>query len=111
MYCIYCIENNKSRTRNYRNFLIYLTNYYWLTDTIDETNLTFEKFSRKIEILIQENEADDNKDIVKSIRKDAKEIFETVRFSKILEISLEDTASILIRVAFGTSVFGNANYI
>ena len=49
---IYCTENNKSRTRNYRNFLIYLTNYYQLTDTTDETNLAFEKLSRKLEVLI-----------------------------------------------------------
>jgi len=50
--CIYYAGDNKLKTRNYRNFLIYLTNYYQLTDVTDETNLTFEKFSRKIEILI-----------------------------------------------------------
>ena len=50
--CIYCAENNKARTRNYRNFLIYLMNYYQLTDITDETNLTFEKFSRRLEVLI-----------------------------------------------------------
>ncbi len=50
--CIICAEDNKLRTREYKNFLIYLTNHYQLTDTTDETNLTFEKFSRKIEILI-----------------------------------------------------------
>ncbi len=49
---IICIRNSKLRTRNYKNFLIYLTNYYQLTDATDETNLTFEKFSRKLEILI-----------------------------------------------------------
>ena len=43
--CIYYAGDNKSRTRNYRNFLIYLTNHYQLTDATDETNLTFEKFS------------------------------------------------------------------
>ncbi len=26
--CIYCARDNKSRARNYRNFIIYLTNYY-----------------------------------------------------------------------------------
>jgi len=26
--CIYCTGDNKLRTRNYRNFLIYLMNYY-----------------------------------------------------------------------------------
>ena len=26
--CIYCAGDNKVRTRNYRNFLIYLTNHY-----------------------------------------------------------------------------------
>ncbi len=26
--CIYYVGDNKPRTRNYKNFLIYLTNYY-----------------------------------------------------------------------------------
>ena len=109
--CIYYVEDSKSRTRNYKNFLIYLTNHYRLTDVIDETNLTFEKFSRKIKILIQENEEDDNRDIAKSIRKVAKEIFETVRFSKTSGTSLKDITSIIIGVAFETSVFGDTNNI
>ena len=50
--CIYCTGDNKSRTRNYRNFLIYLTNYYQLTDVTDETNITFEKLSRKLEVSV-----------------------------------------------------------
>ena len=50
--CIYYVGDSKPRTRNYKNFLIYLTNHYQLTDVIDETNLIFEKFSRKLEILI-----------------------------------------------------------
>src|SRR6266540_2701823 len=109
--CIYYVEDSKSRTRNYKNFLIYLTNHYRLTDVIDETNLTFEKFSRKIKILIQENEEDDNRDIAKSVREDAEKIFETVRFSKTLGISLKDTAFILIEIAFRTDVFEDANNI
>ena len=72
--CIYCVRDNKLRTRNYKNFIIYLTNHYQLTDATDETNWTFKKFSRKLEILIQENEGDDNRDIAKSVRKDAEEI-------------------------------------
>ncbi len=109
--CIYCVEDSKPRIRNYKNFIIYLTNHYQLTDATDETNLTFEKFSRKIEILIQENEESNNRDIAKSIRKDAEEIFETVRFSKASGISLKDTAFIIIRVAFGTGIFEDANNI
>ncbi len=50
--CIYCTGNNKLRIRNYKNFIIYLTNHYQLIDATDEINLTFKKFSRKIEILI-----------------------------------------------------------
>ncbi len=50
--CIYYTGNSKPKIRNYKNFLIYLTNHYQLTDMTNETNLTFEKFSRKIEILI-----------------------------------------------------------
>src|SRR6266540_5393452 len=66
--CIYCAGDNKPKTRNYKNFIIYLTNHYQLTDATDETNLTFKRFSRKIEILIQENEESNNRDIEKSIR-------------------------------------------
>jgi len=50
--CIYYARDNKSRTRNYRNFLIYLTNHYQLIDATDETNLTFKKLSRRLEVLI-----------------------------------------------------------
>ena len=34
--CIYCVRDNKLRTRNYRNFLIYLTNHYQLTDATEK---------------------------------------------------------------------------
>src|SRR6266542_4779543 len=108
---IYYARDNKPKIRNYRNFLIYLTNHYRLTDITDETNLTFEKFLRKIEILIQKNKEDDNRNIAKSARKNTEEIFKTVRFSKTLRTSLKDTASILIGVAFETGVFENANNI
>src|SRR6266496_4619537 len=80
--CIYCAGDNKSRTRNYKNFLIYLINHYQLTDATDETNLIFEKFSRRLEILIQENEEEANRETAKSTRKNAEEIFKTVRFGR-----------------------------
>src|SRR6266496_820590 len=76
---IYCAGDNKSRTRNYRNFLIYLTNHYQLTDVTDETNLAFEKLSRRLETQTQESETDVNNDIAKSGRRNAEKIFETVR--------------------------------
>src|SRR6266511_3166729 len=69
--CIYCAGDNKPRTRNYKNFLIYFTNYYQLTDATDETNITFEKLSRRLEVLIQESEEETNKEIAKSARKNA----------------------------------------
>src|SRR6266540_7226565 len=109
--CIYCIRDNKSRTRNYRNFLIYLTNHYQLTDAINETNITFEKLSRRLEVLIQESEEETNKKIAKSARKNAEEIFETVRFGRTPKISFNDTVSILIGVAYGTNIFENAGNI
>src|SRR6266498_1222985 len=106
--CIYCAGDNKSRTRNYRNFLIYLTNHYQLTDVTDETNLTFEKLSRRLEVLIQESKEETNREIAKSVRKNAEEIFETVRLGKIPKTSFNDMVSILIGVAYGTNVFGEA---
>ncbi len=63
---IYCAGDNKPRIRNYKNFLIYLINHYHLTDMTDETNLTFEKLSRKIKILLQ-NEKSIKREIAKSI--------------------------------------------
>src|SRR6266498_2612434 len=95
--CIYCAGNSKARTRNYKNFLIYLTNHYQLTDTTDETNLTFEKLSRRLEVLIQESEEETNN--------------ETARLSKTPKTSFNDTVSILIGVAYGTNIFDNARNI
>ncbi len=109
--CIYCAGDNKSRIRNYRNFLIYLTNHYQLTDVIDETNLAFEKLSRRLEVLIQESEEETNNETAKSARKNAEEIFETVRFGRISKTSFNDTVSILIGVAYGTNIFDNAGNI
>ncbi len=94
--CIYCAGDNKSRTRN---FLIYLTNHYQLTDVTDEINLAFEKLSRRLEILIQESEEETNNKTAKSARKNAEEIFETVRLGRTPKISFNDTVSIIIRVA------------
>src|SRR6266540_3626641 len=109
--CIYCARDNKSRTRNYRNFLIYLTNHYQLTDITDETNLAFEKLSRRLEVLIQESEEETNKEIAKSARKNAEEIFETVRLGRTPKTSFNDTVSILIGVAYGINIFDNAGNI
>jgi len=49
--CIICAKDSKPRIRNYKNFLIYLTNHYYLTDATDKTNLIFEKLFKKLEIL------------------------------------------------------------
>jgi len=100
--CIICAKDSKQRTRNYKNFLIYLTNHYQLTDVTDETNLIFEKFSKKLEILIQKNEEDNNRETAKSVRKDAESIFETVRLSRIPKTSFTDTVFIIIEVAYRT---------
>jgi len=109
--CIYCVGDNKARTRNYKNFLIYLINHYQLTDTTDETNLAFEKLSRRLEVLIQESEKETNNEIAKSARRNAEEIFETVRLSRTPKTSFNDTVSILIGVAYGTNIFDNAGNI
>ncbi len=109
--CIYCAEDSKARTRNYKNFLIYLTNYYQLTDVTDETNLAFEKLSRRLEVLIQESEEKTNNKIAKSARRNTEEIFETVRLSRTPKTSFNDTVSILIGVAYGTNIFDNAGNI
>src|SRR6266540_4339692 len=109
--CIYCAGDNKSRTRNYRNFLIYLTNYYQLTDVTDETNLAFKKLSRRLEVLIQESKEETNNKTAKSARKNTEEIFETVRLGRTPKISFNDTVSILIGIAYGTNVFDNASNI
>src|SRR6266511_4355925 len=109
--CIYYVRDNKSRTRNYKNFLIYFTNHYQLTDAIDETNLAFEKLSRRLEVLIQESEEETNKEIAKSARQNAEEIFETVRLGRTPKTSFNDTVSILIGVAYGTNIFDNAGNI
>ena len=100
--CIICAKDSKQRTRNYKNFLIYLTNHYQLTDVTDETNLILEKFSKKLEILIQKNEEDNNRETAKSVRKDAESIFETVRLSRIPKTSFTDTVFIIIEVAYRT---------
>ncbi len=109
--CIYYTGDNKARTRNYRNFLIYLTNYYQLTDVTDETNLAFEKLSRRLEVLIQESEEETNSETAKSVKKNVEEIFETIRLSKTPKTSFNDTVSILIGIAYGTNIFDNANNI
>ncbi len=109
--CIYCAEDNKSRTRNYRNFLIYLTNHYQLTDVTDETNLAFEKLSRRLEVLIQESEKETNNETAKSARRNVEEIFETVRLGRIPKTSFNDTVSIIIGVAYETNIFDNASNI
>src|SRR6266496_2686188 len=108
---IYYTGDNKVRTRNYRNFLIYLTNYYQLTDVTDETNLAFEKLSRRLEVLIQKSEKETNSETAKSAKRNVEEIFETVRLGKTPKTSFNDTVSILIRVAYGTNIFDNAGNI
>src|SRR6266540_2104494 len=108
---IYYAGNNKPRIRNYKNFMIYLTNYYQLTDVIDETNLAFEKLSRRLEVLIQKSEEETNNETAKSARKNAEEIFETVRLGRTSKTSFNDTVSILIGVAYGINIFDNTRNI
>ncbi len=92
-------------------YLIYLTNHFQLTDATDETNLTFEKFSRRLEVLIQESEEETNRKTVKIVRKNAEEIFKTVRLEKVPKTSFNNTVSIIIGVAYGTNVFEDAENI
>ncbi len=108
---IYYVRDNKSRIRNYKNFLIYLTNHYQLTDTTDETNLAFKKLSRRLEVLIQESKKETNNETAKSARKNAEKIFETVRLNRTPKTSFNDTVSILIGVVYGTNIFDNADNI
>ncbi|SRR6266498_985860 len=108
--CIICVGDSKLRIRNYKNFLIYFTNHYYLIDITDETNLTFEKLSRKIEILLQDKDSIKRK-IAKSARKDVKDIFETIRLSRKPKISFTDTVFIIIEVTYGTEVFENVRNI
>ena len=108
---IYYVRDNKSRTRNYKNFLIYLTNHYQLTDVTDETNLAFEKLSRRLEVLIQKSEEKTNNETGKAARKNTEEIFETIRFGKTPKTSFNDTVSILIGVTYGTNIFDKASNI
>ncbi len=103
---IICVRDSKPRIRNYKNFLIYLTNHYYLTDTMDETNLTFKKLFRKIEILLQ-NKDNTEKEIAKSIRKDTKDIFEIIRLSRKPKISFIDIVLIIIGIAYRIEVFKN----
>ena len=77
---------------------------------MDEINLTFKKLSRKIEILLQ-NEKSNEKEIARSTRKDAEDIFETVRLSRKPKMSFTDIVSIIIRVAYGIEIFGNTRTI
>src|SRR6266542_6415627 len=109
--CIYCAGDSKQRIRNYKNFLIYLINYYQLTDVIDKTNLIFKKFLRKLEILIQENEKDTDREIAKGARKNAEDILEIVRLGRTSKITFNDTISIIIEVVYGTNVFRDINNI
>ena len=109
--CIYYAKDSKPRIMNYKNFLIYLMNHYQLTDATDETNLTFEKFSRRIEVLIQESEEETNRETAKSARKNAEEILETVRLGRIPKTSFNDTVSILIRITYGIRIFADARNI
>jgi len=78
---------------------------------IDETNLTFKKFSRRIEVLIQESKEEINRKTAKSAKKNAEEIFETVRLSRTPKISFNDIVFIVIKVAYGTDVFEDTKNI
>jgi len=77
----------------------------------DETNLTLKKFSRKLEILIQENEKNTNRKTVRSIKKDVESIFEIIRLGRISKTSFNDIVSIIIGVAYEIGVFEDANNI
>src|SRR6266542_1502018 len=46
--CSICIEDNKARTRVYKNFLIYITNRWGLEDATNETNNRFETLKKAV---------------------------------------------------------------
>ena len=104
--CIIYARDSKSRIRNYKNFLIFFISYYYLTDAINKTNLTFEKFFRKLEILLQNKDSTERK-IAKSTWKNTEDIFEIIRLSKRLKTLFKNTVSIIIGVAYRTEVFKN----
>ncbi len=52
-----------------------------------------------------------NYETAKSIRKNAEEIFETIRLGKTPKTSFNDTVSILIGVVYGTNIFNKTSNI
>ncbi len=75
-----------------------------MTDIINKTNLLFKKFSRKIKILLQ-NEDTEERETAKNAKKDTQDIFETIKLGQILRISFNDIVSIILEVVYGTKVF------
>src|SRR6266498_4705664 len=80
-------------------------------NTWDKINLTFKKFSRRLEVLIQESEEETDREMARSARKNTEKIFETVRLSRTPKTPFNDTVSILIRVAYKTGVFEDVKNI
>ncbi len=76
----------------------------------NKINLTFKKFFRKLEILLQ-NKDSINRKTAKSIQKDVKNIFKTIKLSRILKTSFKNIVSIIIEVAYETEIFRNAGNI
>src|SRR6266498_3566890 len=99
--CSICIEDDKARTRAYKNFLIYITNRWGLEDATNETNNRFEALKNAI-VRYKKNEVAELRNL---ILKDTQDLLSTVYLKSEPIFTKKDAARLIFSVAYTTNTF------
>ncbi len=96
-----CIEDDKARTRAYKNFLIYITNRWGLEDVTNETNNRFEALKKAI-VRYKKNKELTLRDL---ILRDIQDLLNTVYLKDEPIFTKKDTARLIFSVTYTTNTF------
>src|SRR6266542_2602359 len=105
--CSICIEDDKARTRAYKNFLIYITNHWGLEDVTNETNNRFEAFKNAL-VRYKKDEVPELRNL---ILRDTQDLLSTVYLKQEPIFTKKDTARLIFSVAYTTNTFAIENLI
>src|SRR6266508_3429639 len=99
--CSICIEDDKARTRTYKNFLIYVTNRWGLEDATNETNNRFEAFKNAL-VRYKKDEVPELRNL---ILRDVQDLLSTLYLKQEPIFTKKDTARLIFSVAYTTNTF------
>ena len=105
--CSICREDDKARTRAYKNFLIYITNHWELENVTNETNNRFKTLKKAV----ARYKKDEKPRLRETILRDIQDLLSIIYLKEEPIFIKKDTIRLIFSVAYTTNTFTTENLI